>query len=62
MHETDHDEDQVGQPSQGLVLAKSLDQGGDVLLGVRPAHGQNGGLVRVPQELADLLYAMYVHS
>ena len=52
---TNHDEHQVGQPPQGLVLPKGLHQGGDVLLGVRPAHGQDGRLVGVPQELADFL-------
>ena len=51
----DHDEHQVGQPPQGLVLPEGLHQGGDVLLGVGPAHGQDGGLVGVPQEFADFL-------
>lgn len=56
----DHDEDQVGQAPQGLVLPKGLHQGGDVLLGVWPAHGQDGRLVRIPQELADLLHAFFM--
>ena len=52
----DHDEHQVGQASERFVLTKGLDQSGDVLLGVWPAHGQDSGLVRVPEEFADLLY------
>ena len=51
----DHDEHQVSQPSESLVLPKGLHQGGDVLLGVGAAHGQNGRLVGVPQVLTDLL-------
>ena len=52
---TDHNEHQVSQPSESLVLPKGLHQGGDVLLGVRAAHGQYGWLVGVPQVLTDLL-------
>ena len=50
-----HDENQVGQASQGLVFSKSLHQCCDVLLGVRSAHGKNGRLVGVAQVAADLL-------
>ncbi len=55
--QTDHDENQVGKTTQGLVLPKSLHQCGEILLRVWPAHGQNGGLVRVSEELANLLQA-----
>ena len=58
---TDHDEHQVGQPSESLILPKGLHQGGDVLLGVRTAHGQDGWLVGVPQVLTDLLQYQTFH-
>ena len=52
---THHDEHQVGQLPQGAVLPKGLYEGGDVLLGIWAAHGQDGWLARVAQETSDLL-------
>ena len=48
-----HDEHQVCNLPQRLVLAIRLDQRGDVLLGIRPAHGQDDGFARVAQKLED---------
>ena len=53
--EAHHDEDQVGQLPQHGVLAKRLDQRGDVLLGVRARHRQDGRLAGVAQEAGDVL-------
>ena len=50
-----HDEYKVGQFAEGGVLPEGLDQGRNVLLGIRARHGQDGRLARVAQEPEDLL-------
>lgn len=57
-----HNEHQVGQLLEGLVLPKRLDQGGEVLLGVGARHGQDDRLPRVLQELEDALQPRMSHS
>ena len=52
---THHDEHQVGKLAQRGVLSKGLDQGGNILLRIRPGHGQNGRLAGVSQEPENFL-------
>ncbi len=50
-----HDEDQVGNLPQCVVLPERLHKGRDVLLRIWPAHGEDHRLAGIPQESCNLL-------